>query len=315
MVGEDGLPIAWKSICYGIGMKETLGGGIMGALSIDPLHDDFGATITGIDLGAMLSDEQVGQVRSAIDDYSFLVFPEQSLDDDRHLAFTRQLGEPEANHVALGRDGVVNYFGTVGNVQPDGTVHGNDHKQTKFLTGNNMWHTDSSFREVPSLVSIMYVYEVPEEGGHTQYVSSRAAYRRLPEATKETIEPLEVIHDYVFSRSKVAEVDSAHAASLPPINQKLVRRNPGNDEKNYYVGSHARNIAGWDDTKSRALLDDLLDRATGDAHVHTQVWKPGQLVIWDNRCMLHRGTGYDADKYRRLMRQTRVAGAGRTLEE
>ena len=287
----------------------------MAALTIDPLHDEFGATITGIGLDATLSDAQISQLRSAIDKYSFLVFPEQSLDDDKHLAFTRQLGEPEANHVALGRDGVVNYFGTVGNVQPDGTVQGSDHKHTKFLTGNNMWHTDSSFRKVPSMVSIMYVYEVPEEGGHTQYVSSRAAYRRLPKETKDVIDPLEVVHDYVFSRSKVAEVEPGHAASLPPINQKLVRRNPGTGDKNYYVGSHARNIAGWDDGESRALLDDLLDRATGPRHVHTQVWEPGQLVIWDNRCVLHRGTGYDADKYRRHMRQTRVSGAGPTLEE
>jgi alpha-ketoglutarate-dependent 2,4-dichlorophenoxyacetate dioxygenase len=315
MVREDGLPIARKSICYGIGMKETLGDGIMASLSIDPLHDEFGATLTGIDLGVTLSDEQVGQVHAAIDTYSFLVFPDQSMDDDKHLAFTRQLGEVEANHVALGRDGVINYFGTIGNVQPDGTVQGNDHQHTKFLTGNNMWHTDSSFRKVPSLVSIMYAYEVPEQGGHTQYVSSRAAYRRLADETKETIEPLEVIHDYVFSRSKVAEVDPAHAASLPPINQRLVRRNPGNGEKNYYVGSHARTIAGWDDGESRVLLDDLLGRATGEEHIHTQVWEPGQLVIWDNRCMLHRGTGYDADKYRRFMRQTRVAGVGPTLEE
>jgi alpha-ketoglutarate-dependent 2,4-dichlorophenoxyacetate dioxygenase len=287
----------------------------MVTLGIDPLHDEFGATITGIELGRPLSADQIAELYAAIDDYSFLVFPDQDLDDERHLAFTRQLGEPEANHVALGRDGVVKHFGTVGNVQEDGTVQGSDHKQTKFLTGNNMWHTDSSFRAVPSLVSIMYVYEVPDEGGQTQFVSSRAAYGRLAGETKEVIDPLEVVHDYVFSRSKVAEVEPSHAASLPPINQKLVRRNPGNGAKNYYIGSHARNIAGWEEKQSRAMLDDLLDQATGPEHIHGQDWKPGQLVIWDNRCMLHRGTGYDADKYRRYMRQTRVAGVGLTLEE
>jgi alpha-ketoglutarate-dependent 2,4-dichlorophenoxyacetate dioxygenase len=287
----------------------------MAALCIDPLHDEFGARITGIDLAAALTDDQLAAVREAIDTYSFLVFPDQSLDDDSHLAFTRRLGEPEPNHVALGRDGVINYFGTIGNVQPDGSVRGNAHKQTKFLTGNNMWHTDSSFRAVPSFVSIMVAYEVPEAGGQTQYVSARAAYRRLPEATKALIDPLVVVHDYVFSRSKVAEVDPAHAASLPPIDQKLVRRNPRSGEKNFYVGSHARTIAGWNDADSRSLLDDLLERATGPEHIHTQDWQPGQLVIWDNRCLLHRGTGYDADKYRRFMRQTRVAGAGPTLAE
>ena len=147
----------------------------MGTLAMDPLHDDFGATVTGVDLGEPLTDSHVQEIRAAIDAYSLLVFPKQSLDDERHLAFTQRLGEVEANHVALGRDGVVNYFGTIGNVQSDGTVQGNNDQHTKFLTGNNMWHTDSSFRKVPSLVSIMYAYEVPEEGGQTQYVSSRAA--------------------------------------------------------------------------------------------------------------------------------------------
>jgi len=159
------------------------------------------------------------------------------------------------------------------------------------------------------------VYEVPDEGGQTQYVSARSAYQRLPNESKKMIDPLVAIHDYVFSRSKVAEVDPSHAASLPPVKQKLVRENPATAEKNYYVGAHAKTITGWDHMSARGLLDDLLDRATRPEHIYTHDWEPGQLVIWDNRCLLHRGTGYDADKYRRYMRQTRVRGAGPTLEE
>jgi len=288
---------------------------IIATLNMKLLHDDFGARIDGMDLRGPLTEVQVGNIRTAIDTYSFLVFPEQELDDDTQLAFTRWLGEPEANHTRLGRDGVIDYFGTIGNVQQDGTVLGNNHKQTKFLMGNNMWHSDSSFREVPSFVSINYVYEVPDEGGQTQYVSSRSAYQRLPNETKKMIDPLVAIHDYVFSRSKVAEVDPSHAASLPPVKQKLVRKNPATAEKNYYVGSHAKTITGWDHVSARGLLDDLLDRATRLEHIYTHDWEPGQLVIWDNRCLLHRGTGYDADKYRRYMRQTRVVGSGPTVEE
>ena len=178
-----------------------------------------------------------------------------------------------------------------------------------------MWHTDSSFRKVPSFVSIMMAYEVPEEGGETQFVSARSAYARLPDDMKEKIDPLEVIHDYVFSRSKVAEVDPKHAASLPPITQKLVRRNPNTGAKNFYIGSHAKEILGWNYDDSRLLLDELLAETVADEYVYTHTWQPGDLVIWDNRCILHRGTGYDADKYRRFMRQTRVAGSGPTLEE
>ena len=289
----------------------------MAALTIEPLHADFGARITGVDLCAPLSDESVEEIRVAIDEYSFLCFPNQPFDDERHLAFTRCLGEPEANHVALGKEGRIAYFGTIGNVQPDGSKRGNLNKQTIFQTGNNMWHTDSSFREVPTFVSIMYAYEVPDKGGATQFVSARAAYSRLSDAMKTTIDPLIAMHDYVFSRSKVSPdaVTPSHAASLPPVKQKLIRSNPRTGAKNYYVGSHAKAIVGWTDEASRTLLDDLLQRATRDEHIYAHAWQPSDLVIWDNRCLLHRGTGYDADRYRRRMRQTRVRGAGPTLEE
>ncbi|MPY75255.1 MAG: TauD/TfdA family dioxygenase [Alphaproteobacteria bacterium] len=289
----------------------------MATLTIEPLHPEFGARITGVDLRARLPAETVDAIRAAIDDYSFLCFPDQPFDDARQLAFTRSLGEPEPNHVKLGQEGKVEYFGTIGNVQDDGSKVGNSHKRTVFQTGNNMWHSDSSFRPVPTYVSIMCAYEVPEEGGRTEYVSTRAAYRRLPEPMKAKIDPLIAVHDYVFSRSKVAPdaVSPSHAASLPPVRQKLVRTNPGTGAKNYFVGSHAKEIEGWRFEDSRALLDDLLARATAPEHIYAHAWRPGDLVIWDNRCLVHRGSGYDADKYRRRMRQTRVRGAGPTPEE
>jgi alpha-ketoglutarate-dependent 2,4-dichlorophenoxyacetate dioxygenase len=139
----------------------------------------------------------------------------------------------------------------------------------------------------------------------------RAAHARLPDALRATIEPLFVIHDYVFSRSRVAPVDPNHAASLPPVMHRLVRRNPGNGLGNYYVGSHARSIPGWSGIDGRRLLDDLLARATGPLDIHAHRWRAGDTVIWDNRCLLHRGTGYDADRWRRRMRQTRVVGGER----
>ncbi|MBT5108101.1 MAG: TauD/TfdA family dioxygenase [Rhodospirillaceae bacterium] len=289
----------------------------MATLNIEPIHPDFGASITGVDLNAPLDEAVVEEIRVVIDEYSLVNFPDQHLDDDAHLAFTRLLGEPEASHVRLGQDGVVEYFGTIGNVLDDGSVLGNDHTRTKFQTGNNLWHSDSSFRKIPSYVSIMSVIEVPDEGGETEFISARAAYGRLPEDVKATIDPLRVVHDYVFSRSKVGPdaVTPSHAASLPPIEQKMVRANPRTGAKNHYVGSHAKTIAGWNEDASRALIDDLLERATQAEYVYSQDWRPGEVVIWDNRCLLHRGAGYDADKYRRRMRQTRVCGAGPTLDE
>ena len=290
----------------------------MASFSLEPLHSDFGAHCSGIDFKKPITDSGVLEdLRRAVDEYSFLCFPGQALQDKEHLEFTRYLGEPEPNHVKLGQQGIVDYFSSVGNVEEDGTVLSSKHKRTIFLTGNNMWHSDSSFREVPSFVSIMSAYEVPEQGGETEFASCRAAYARLSSDLKEQIDPLVGIHDYVFSRSKVSPdaVTPSHAASLPPMRQKLVRENPRTGEKNYYIGSHVREIEGWTFDESRSLLDYLLIHATLEKHVYIHRWQPGDLVIWDNRCLIHRGSGYDADRYRRRMRQTRVTGNGPTLHE
>ncbi|MCB1742301.1 MAG: TauD/TfdA family dioxygenase [Gammaproteobacteria bacterium] len=287
----------------------------MSQIRYEPLHADFGARVSGVDLTAPLDPASIESIREAIDEYSLLYFPDQPMHDDAQLAFTRHLGEPEPNHRKQGETGRVDYFGSIGNVIDAERHRGNDDPQTRFLTGNNLWHSDSSFRLVPAMLSINHAYEVPGDGGETEFVSTRAAYARLPADLQASIEPLHVLHDYVFSRSQVAPVDPNHAASLPPIEHKLVRRNPRNGRKAFYVGSHARSIIGWPGIESRNLIDDLLARATAPEHVYVHRWRVGDTVIWDNRCLLHRGAGYDADRWRRLMRQTRVAGSGPTLAE
>jgi alpha-ketoglutarate-dependent 2,4-dichlorophenoxyacetate dioxygenase len=286
-------------------------------MATEPLHDEFGVRVTGIDLKDGPVEDMAETLHELIDRHSLLVFPDQFLDDGAQLRLTRALGEPEAEHVTLGNTGKVVYFGTIGNIAPDGSKLGNADRKVFFQTGNNMWHSDSSFREVPTYVSIMSAHEVPDEGGETLFVSQRAAHARLPEAMKAEIEPLVAIHDYVFSRTKVhpEAVSPSHAASLPPVRQKVVRRNPRTGAANFYLGSHAREIVGWDRDRSRRLIDGLVAEATGESHVFSLKWRPGDLVIWDNRCLLHRGAGYDADRYRRYMRQTRVSGAGNTLDE
>lgn len=287
----------------------------MSRLSIEPLHEDFGVRVTGIDLTLDLCDEVAEEIRDAIDTYSLLCFPDQPMTDEAQLAFTRRLGEPEPEHVSQGSTGEIKYFGTVGNVIDEKTKKGAPDAGTRYQRGNEMWHSDSSFRRVPTFVSINHAYEVPEEGGETEFASMRTAYARLPEGMRSTIDLLHVLHDYVFSRSRVAPVNPNHAADLPPIEHKLVRTNPANGLKNYYVGSHARSIVGWSGIESRKLIDDLNERATSPPHVYSHRWRVGDTLVWDNRCLLHRGAGFDADRYRRLMRQTRVLGAGPTLEE
>lgn len=287
----------------------------MSLIEFKPLHDEFGARVTGVDLSAALADEDVAAIRDAMDEYSVLCFPDQQMTDDAHLAFTKNLGEPEPNHVIFGTTGEVNYFGTIGNVIDAENKKGNSDPHTRYQSGNNLWHSDSSFRLVPAKFSINHAYEVPGEGGVTEFANQRLAYAQLPETMRSTIDALHVLHDYVFSRSQVAPVDPNHAASLPPIEHKLVRTNPSNGRKNYYVGSHARSIIGLSGIESRQLIDDLLECATTSESVYAHQWQVGDTVIWDNRCLMHRGLGYDADRWRRLMRQTRVSGNGPTLSE
>ena len=285
------------------------------SMRIEALHDDFGAKITGIDLAVPLEPHQITSLSAAIDEHSVLLFPEQNMSDEAQMALTKSFGEPEESHIAFGRTGEKIYIGTVGNVVDDNKKRGESDPQTRALKGNNLWHSDSSFRLVPSYISILHAYEVPAEGGETEFVSQRAAYKRLDAAKQNAINNLHVLHDYVFSRTKTAPVDDNHAASLPPVEQKLVRTNPRNGSRNYYLGSHARSIVGWSGIESRRLIDELNDFATESRNRWSHRWQPGDTIFWDNRCVLHRGTGYDADRFRRNMRQTRVRGAGATLQE
>ncbi|MFT5113510.1 MAG: alpha-ketoglutarate-dependent 2,4-dichlorophenoxyacetate dioxygenase [Parasphingorhabdus sp.] len=281
----------------------------MTAIKIQPLHKDFGARLTGMDLSVALNSETLAELHQAIDEYSLICLPNQNMSDDIQLSFTRQLGEPEADHITFGKTGQNKYVTTVGNIDESGQKSGNAHQNTKFQKGNNLWHSDSSFRQTPSYVSIMFPHEVPDEGGITEFVSQRVAYNRLSSTEQSECQPYSAIHDYVFSRTQIAPVDFNHAASLPPVKHPLVRTNDANQQKNLYIGAHARSVVGLNGIQSRILLDSLLEKTTTEESIFPHQWQAGEVVIWDNRCLLHRGTGYDADRWRRRMRQSRVVGS------
>jgi alpha-ketoglutarate-dependent 2,4-dichlorophenoxyacetate dioxygenase len=180
-----------------------------------------------------------------------------------------------------------------------------------------MWHSDSSFREIPALYSMLCAYEVPDEAGETEFASARAAYQRLDHATRQQIEDLVGIHDYIFSRTKVGEdaVTQNQRTYMHPVRQRLVRQNPVTGERNVFVGSHVKGIVGMPDAEARALIDRLINQVTRPESVYRHRWRVGDFMIWDNRCILHRGCGYDADKYRRRMHQTRVRGRCPSIAE
>jgi len=284
-------------------------------MNIEPLHPEFGARISGVDLAQSLDQPSFEQIDMALNQYSFLLFPQQEMDDEAQLDLTRRFGQLEEEHVSYYSRGEITYIGRVGNINPDGSKA--SARQVKASTGNEMWHTDSSFREIPAMYSLLAAYEVPDEAGETEFASARAAYQRLDAATRKLIEGRVGIHDYIYSRTKVGEdaVNQGQRSYMHPVRQRLVRQNPVTGERNYFIASHVRTIEGMPDEEARALLDRLMGEATRPESVYRHRWRAGDFVIWDNRCILHRGCGYDADKYRRRMHQTRVRGWGPSLAE
>ncbi len=284
-------------------------------MNIEPLHPEFGARISGVDLAQPLDQPSFEQIDMALNQYSFLLFPQQEMDDEAQLDLTRRFGQLEEEHVSYYSRGEITYIGRVGNINPDGSKV--SARQVKASTGNEMWHTDSSFREIPAMYSLLAAYEVPDEAGETEFASARAAYQRLDAATRKLIEGRVGIHDYIYSRTKVGEdaVNQGQRTYMHPVRQRLVRQNPVTGERNYFIASHVRTIEGMPDDEARALLERLMDEATRPESVYRHRWRAGDFVIWDNRCILHRGCGYDADKYRRRMHQTRVRGWGPSLAE
>ena len=185
-----------------------------------------------------------------------------------------------------------------------------------YQSGNQLWHTDSSFKPVPAMASLLSGREVPPAGGETEFVSMRHAWATLPEATRRQLDGRVVVHSILYSRSTIAKglFDPEHERELLPVRQALVRANPVNGRKGIYIGSHAWYVEGMDYAESRRLLDDLLAHTTRPECVFQHHWKQWDLVMWDNRCVLHRGRPWDAKTYKRVMRRTTIAGTGPTAE-
>jgi alpha-ketoglutarate-dependent 2,4-dichlorophenoxyacetate dioxygenase len=284
-------------------------------MNIEPLHAEFGARIGGVDLSRELDLPTFEQIDLALNRYSFLLFENQQMNDPAHLDFTGRFGELEEEHVSYYSRGEITYIGTVGNIDE----HGNkvSARQIKSSTGNEMWHSDSSFREIPAMYSLSTAYEVPDEAGETAFASARSAYQRLDAATRELIEGRVAIHDYIYSRTQVSEdaVNQGQRTYMHPVRQRLVRQNPMTGERNVYVGSHVKEIEGMPDDEAKPLIKRLIAEVTRPQSVYRHRWQVGDFVIWDNRCLLHCGCGYDAEKYRRRMHQTRVRGQSPSIAE
>jgi alpha-ketoglutarate-dependent 2,4-dichlorophenoxyacetate dioxygenase len=286
------------------------------AITIKKLHPLFCAEIGGVDTGEPMDDATFDEIRAALDEYSVLVFCGQSLDDEKQIAFSRRFGPLETSGKANPATGTP--FARQSNLDiATGAVIPSEDRRMVYQKGNYLWHSDSSFKAPPSLCSLLSARVVPPVGGNTEFSTMTAAYDALPDEIKQKLEGLVAEHSLVYSRETVSteSLTAEMKAELPGAWQTMVRENPVTHRKAIYAGAHASHVIGWPREAGRAFIKWLNEFATQPQFVYSHAWRERDLVIWDNRSVLHRATAYDTLGHQRLMQRTTVNGGVMTTAQ
>ncbi|MEM7542453.1 MAG: TauD/TfdA family dioxygenase [Pseudomonadota bacterium] len=279
-------------------------------MQVTPLHPHIGAEITDIDLARELDEDTFAGILAAFNRYSVLAFPDQPIDDDQQVRFSARFGKLEKTSFAVGANNP--YIYQLSNIDDAGKVLPPDSSKRNFLLVNARWHTDSSFREIPALASILSARLIPaKEGGNTEFASMRVGYQTLPQDRRDQLKGLIGIHHYAYSVGLFGEtgVTQKELDALPPASHPLVRTHPGSGEPSLYVSGHIRMIEGLPEKEGRELAEELVSWCTREEFVYRHVWRPNEIVMWDNRCALHRVAHVPLTE-RRIMHRTTVAGDG-----
>jgi alpha-ketoglutarate-dependent 2,4-dichlorophenoxyacetate dioxygenase len=274
-------------------------------MDIVPLGPGFAAELRGVTLAEIAADDAAYMAaRAAFEDHSVLVFRGQEVTDETQLAFSRRFGPPEVTKV--GSLGTGTHFVILSTIGEDGKVVPPDHRLALRNKANQLWHTDSSFKRVPALTSVLSARIIPERGGETEYVSTRLAFERLDPALRKKLENSFAWHDYAHSRAQIAPglASPEERAALPPQCWRMVWKNPTNGHSAIYLASHAYAIEGMDQAAGKKLIDDLMDAATAPRTSYVHRWRSGDVVMWDNRATMHRGRPWPAHEARLMVRTT-----------
>jgi len=292
-------------------------------LALRPLHPLFAAEVSGVDLSRPADAATVRAISHAIDQYSVLVFHNQRLDDATLRDFAAKFGPLEIGRSAA-RGGkrrlALPQIGDISNLDEAGKIRARDDRRRLDSLGNRLWHTDASYMPVPVVLGILHAVAVPPASplgaGETEFADMRAAYDALPASMQSAIEGLIVEHDVFWSRSQIGftEFPPGEREQYPPSPQRLVRVHPGSKRKTLYLSAHASHIVGWPVADGRLLLFDLNTHATQPQFVYSHRWQVGDVVIWDNRCTMHRGRPHDETQPRDLRRATTLDTAS-TLDQ
>ena len=289
-------------------------------VAVRQLHPVFVGEVSGVDVSAPLTAEEAAAIEAGMDRYAVLVFRDQQLTDEQQMAFSRHFGpledarggnitKPEDKRLRVGMN-------DVSNLGRDGRPLARDSRQRLFNLGNMLWHSDSSFRRIPAKYSLLSARVVNPVGGNTEFADMRAAYDALDAATKAQIEALVCEHSLMYSRGSLGMLDYSdeERAMFRPVRQSLVRRHPVTGRRSLYLSSHAGAIVGMPMPEARILLRDLTEHATQPRFVYVHRWRQWDLVMWDNRQVMHRVRRYD-ESQPRDMRRTTVAGDAPTTAQ
>lgn len=270
-----------------------------------PLHEGFGAEVVDVDLREPLSEPQRAALLDLFHAHGVLLFRGQDLTPDQHIAFSRLFGPLEI-HVQTDflLRGHPEIF-IISNIVEDGRPIG-------AIDCALSWHSDSSYIAVPSLGSLLYGVAVPPEGANTYFAGMYGPFEALPEATRQRIAGLKAIHNYESLQKAFfphKPLTAAQRALTPPIAHPIVRRHPVTGKRSLYLGGAViAGVEGMPEAEGVALVAELVEHATSDRFVYKHVWRQGDLVAWDNRCSMHRGSRYNLQKYIRRMHRTTILG-------
>ncbi|HUD59717.1 MAG TPA: TauD/TfdA family dioxygenase [Acetobacteraceae bacterium] len=288
-----------------------------------PFTPNFAAELANIDLAQPIDAATIDTIWTAIDRYAVVIFRDQRLTDAQLRDFSARFGPLEIGRAAA-RPGrrrlAIPQIGDISNLDEDSNVRRLDDRRRLDSLGNRLWHTDASYMPVPVVLGMLHAVALPPPSpfgnGETEFADMRAAYDALPDTTKAAIDNLIVEHDIFWSRGQIGFTEFAQGEreQYPPSPQRLVRLHPGSKRKTLYLSAHASHIVGWPVADGRLLLWDLTAHATQREFVYSHRWRIGDLVIWDNRCTMHRGRPHDEAQPRDLRRATTLDTAS-TLEQ
>ena len=290
------------------------------AITICPVNDDFVAEVCDVDL-ASLTPESVEEIKQAFWKYAVLVFPDQKLSQDDHVAFAKNFGPMDHSvlkkAVSDQKLRVREDIADVSNLGANNEVLAESNRLRRLQLGNRLWHTDSSFKQVPALASLLYAREIPPVGGQTAFADLRAAYDALSDTQKARVDGLIAEHSLVYSRERMGYTDweEGERQAVNAVPQTMVRTVPQTGRKNLFVASHAGYIIGMDDVEARTLIDEMLEHASQPQFTYTHRWRVDDLVMWDNRCTLHRGLPFDDLRFRRDVQRATVLDIANSCEQ